>query len=107
MQQIIPIATFINATELRIAEQAEINKFSTLKNKLGSYLSQEDHAENTRIWYKNNREKVLQNQRKWCKNNPEKILEKHRQYRESNREAINENQRKYRLHQKQLKEQDQ
>ena len=122
MVPIHKIKNVSNATELRIAEQSEINKFSTLKNKLGSYLSREDHVEQTRIWHINNREKVLKNQRKhreqnkekiadkerkYYENNRDKVLERRRKYREANREAINEKAHQYRLRQKELKEQDQ
>tara|TARA_R110000803_G_scaffold45069_1_gene95138 strand:+ start:218 stop:814 length:597 start_codon:yes stop_codon:yes gene_type:complete len=119
-----------NKTELRIAEQEEINKFTTLKNKYGSYVSPEQHVANgleaTRIWRKNNpqkyfessrlsdrkyyeanSEKVLQYQRKWRQENAEKLSQYRRKYRESNRDEINKKKCQYRLRQKELKEQDQ
>jgi|TARA_R110000782_G_scaffold257494_1_gene346765 hypothetical protein len=103
MVPIRKIENISNKTELCIEEQAEINKFTNLKNKLGSYLSHEDHLEKTRIWHKNNREKVLQHQRSWKLNNPEKVTEQRRKHREANREAINERQRQYYQKQKELK----
>ena len=104
-----------NKTEVRIAEQAEINKFSTLKNKYGSYLSPEQHIANgleaTRIWRKKNPEKLSESNRKACikyvQNNPEKVLEIRRKWRQENPEKVLEYHRKYRLRQKELKAQDQ
>ena len=114
MVPIHKIKNVSNATELRIAEQSEINKFSTLKNKLGSYLSPEKCAEQKRQWVINNPEKSAQIKRNWAKNNPEKLSqwaknnpEKRsqiqRKYREANKAKINEKQRQYRLRQKELK----
>ena len=111
MVPIRKIENISNKTELCIEEQAEINKFTNLKNKVGSYLSHEDHLEKTRIWHINNPEKVAEIQRKsslkWIKNNPEKYAENHRKYREANREVINARNRKYYHAKKQLKAQDQ
>ena len=112
------IENVTNKTELRIAEQDEINKNSNLKNKIGSYRSEEERIEqmreNSKKWRENNPEKNIENCKKWqennpeycrnwAKNNPEKVKEKNRKYREENRDKVNERQRQYRLKKKQLK----
>jgi hypothetical protein len=101
------IENISNKTELRIEEQAEINKFTNLKNKIGSYLSHEDHLENSRIWAKNNPAKVLELKRQWAAANPAKVVENHRKYYEANLEKILEYQRQRYHAKKQLKAQDQ
>ena len=107
MVPISKIENISNKTELRIAENDEMKKFTNLKNKIGSFLSHEDHLEKTRIWHINNPQKVKENKRNWEKNNPQKVKEKDLKYRESHREALNKKAHQYRLRKKQLKEQDQ
>ena len=101
------IENISNKTELRIEEQSEINKFSTLKNKMGSYRTLEQKIECDRLWKENNPEKNYESHRKACikyrEANSEKISEYACQYREANREAINEKQRQYYQKQKELK----
>ena len=100
--EIVPIKkieNISNRTELRIAEQQEMNKFSGLKNKYGSYTSEEERVEQSREWNKNNREY----RKKWQKDNPEKKRESDRKYYETNKEKKLEYQRKYRQQKKELK----
>lgn len=120
------IENISNKTELRIAEQQEINKFSGLKNKIGSYLSEEErviqnierckkHYEENKEqrreyqskYNEKNKEKVNEYKRQWQKNNPEKRNQHAKKYREANKEKINENQRKYRQQKKELKQAEQ
>jgi hypothetical protein len=108
--EIVPIQkieNISNKTELRIAERAEMEKFSGLKNMRGSYLSTEEYQEKQRLWRENNPEKHAENCRKWAKNNPEKIKEKNRKYVEENSEKIKEYKRQYYQKKKQLKNNDQ
>jgi len=92
--EIIPIhkiENISNKTELRIAEQQEINKFSGLKNKHGSYRS--SRKEINKIYYEKNKELCKERRRQWAKNNPEKEREIHKNYKEENRDQINEKRR--------------
>jgi len=72
-----------NKTDLLIAEQDEMNKFSNLKNKIGSYRTDEErlkqNIENSKKWNRNNNEKKNQNNRKHYHANKDQILEKKRQ----------------------------
>lgn len=57
--EIVPIRKIENVsnkTELRIAEQQEINKFSNLKNKNGSYRS--SRSEIDKVYYESNKETI-------------------------------------------------
>ena len=100
-----------NKTDLRIAEQAEINNFSTLKNKYGSYVSPEQQIANgleaTRNWRKNNPEKYLEScrmsDRKYYEANSEKISQYQRKWREENKEKLSQYRRQYRLKKKTIK----
>lgn len=112
--EIVPIRkieNISNKTDLLIAERAEMEKFSGLKNMRGSYLSTEEHLEKKResnkIWKKQHPEKNAEYQRQWIQNNPEKKREISRKYYESNKEKIGEYQRKYRQQKKQLEASDQ
>ena len=100
--EIIPVRkveNVSNKTELRIAEQVEMKKFSGLKNMIGSYLSKEERIEQNiekcKKWRENNPEYLNQ----WYQANKEKILE----YYQENKEKKLEYQRQYRLKKKQLK----
>ncbi len=108
--EIIPIQKIENVsnkTELRIAEQHEINKFSGLKNKIGSYLSEEErviqHTELCKKWNKEHSE----NKKQWYQANKEKVAEYNHKYKKTNREKISEYNRKYRQQKKELKQTDQ
>jgi len=123
--QIVPIRkieNISNKTELRIAEQQEINKFSNLKNMIGSYISEEEraiqHNENSKKfrennpeydkkYYEANKEKKSEYYKKYNQENKEKVAENKRKYREANREKINEKRRQSYLKQKELKNADQ
>jgi hypothetical protein len=107
---IIPIRKIENVsnkTDLLIAEQTEMNKFSGLKNMVGSYLSEEERIENSKKYYESNREQLNQQIRQWQKNNFEKVKKSQRKYRETHREKLNEKQRQKRLQKKQLEAYDQ
>jgi len=108
--EIVPIRkieNISNKTDLRIAERSEMEKFSGLKNMIGSYLSDEErviqHAELCKKWIKQHPEKNAEHQRQWRQNNPEKVAENNRKYRENNREKLNEKRRQKRLEKKELK----
>ena len=123
--EIVPIRkieNISNKTELRIAENDEMKKYTGLKNMRGSYLSPEkrviQNIENSKKWRENNPGKNIENckkwkeknpeyDRNWAKNNPEKVKEKQRKYRENNREKISEKQRQYYQKKKQLKNNEQ
>ena len=96
-----------NSIDLRIAERQEMEKYSTLKNMLGSYMSKEDRKICNQKWKQNNPEKHMESVRKWQLNNPERKREIDRKYRENNREKIMERKRQYYLKQKELKNADQ
>ena len=111
MVPIRKIENISNQTELRIAENDEMKKFTGLKNMRGSYQTHEEKIEKTRKsnlkWLKNNPEKKLELNRKWAAANPEKISESNRKasikHRESNRVQYNEYHRQYYQKQKELK----
>jgi len=123
--EIIPIRkieNISNKTELRIAENDEMKKYTGLKNMRGSYLSEEERViqnnqkykrflennpEYNKQWYEANKEKVAQQQRKYRETNREKVNEQKRQYYEANKEKISEYHRKYREQKKQLEASDQ
>jgi len=103
---IVPISkieNISNKTELRIAEQAEIKKYSNLKNMVGSYLSEEEsvirNIEKCKKWRENNPEYC----RQYYRENSEKISEHNRKYYRENPEKFSEYQRQYRLKKKELK----
>lgn len=116
--EIIPIKkieNISNKTELRIAERLEMEKFSNLKNMIGSYITKEEQLEKNREWKKNNPDyhkredpqKRRETEKKYRENNREKIIEQKRKYREANKQKISEYQRQYRLKKKELKQTDQ
>tara|TARA_R110002167_G_C12368267_1_gene623852 strand:+ start:50 stop:541 length:492 start_codon:yes stop_codon:yes gene_type:complete len=93
--EIVPIRKIENVsnkTELLIAENDEIKKFTGLKNMRGSYQTHEQKLECTRIWKENNPAKHAKSHRKACLN-----------YRESNRLLLNEKSKQYYQKQKELK----
>jgi hypothetical protein len=92
---IIPIRkleNISNKTDLLIAEREEMEKFTGLKNMIGSYSTKEEHLEKIR---------------QWRENNPEKNSEYCKKWREANKEKINEYQRQRYHEKKQLKAEDQ
>jgi len=109
--EIIPIRkieNISNKTDLRIAERSEMEKFSGLKNMIGSYLTEEERAEKNietskkfrennpqylKNMYESNKEQRLEYQNKYYEENKDQILEKKRNYRETNKEKINEKRR--------------
>ena len=108
MVPIRKIENISNKTELCIAENDEMKKFTKLKNMKGSYSSHEQKLKYSRDWkqknfaknketkkkyYQNNIEKIVETEYKWRQNNPEKVLEKHRRYREAHRDEINKKKR--------------
>jgi len=102
--EIVPIRkieNISNKTELRIAEQTEINKFSNLKNKNGSYRS--SRKETDKIYYEKNKDQINQQNLQWKKNNPEKLSK----YYQENKEKIKEYKRQYYQKKKQLEASDQ
>jgi hypothetical protein len=108
--EIIPIKkieNISNKTELRIAERVEMEKYTGLKNMIGSYLSQEERLQRNRQWSIDNPEKHYELKRQWRKNNPEKKQKSDKKYYESNKEKLCEYQRQYRLRKKQLEASDQ
>ena len=84
-----------------------MEKYSTLKNMLGSYMSKEDRKICNQRWKQNNPEKHMESVRRWQLKNPDKKKEIDRKYRENNREKILESKRQYYLKQKELKNADQ
>jgi hypothetical protein len=105
--EIIPIKKIENVsnkTDLLIAEQEEMNKFSGLKNKIGSYRTEEEHIEISR---KASREWKKKNPDYHQREDPQKRRETEKKYREAHKEKYIEYQRKYREKQKQLKDTDQ
>lgn len=94
------IENISNKTELLIAEQQEINKFSNLKNMIGSYRSEEESKEKfneyKRQHYKENKEQIIEQKRQYRENNKDQICEYKRQYYEKNKDQINEKNRQYR-----------
>jgi hypothetical protein len=96
--EIVPIRriqNISNTTDLRIAEREEMEKFTGLKNMIGSYVSDEERIEKKRIWHENNKERQKENLRKWRENNteywkrrreknPEKIAEIRKKWHENN-----------------------
>jgi len=123
--EIIPIRKIENVsnkTELCIAENDEIKKFSGLKNMRGSYLSPEKRYELNRQYHENNPEKnalyckkyresniekFRELQRNWEKKNHEKRAEYKRQWQKKNSEKVKEYQRKKYQEKKQLNASDQ
>ncbi len=81
--EIVPIRriqNISNTTDLRIAEKEEMEKFTGLKNMIGSYTSPEEHLEQMRNWNQNNKERKKESDRKWREKNKKIISEKKRQY---------------------------
>ena len=97
--EIIPVRKIENVknkTDLLIAEQDEMNKFSNLKNKYGSYRSEEERVIQS-----------IENSKKWNKDNPERKNQNNRNYYHANKEQICEKQRKRYHEKKELKVTDQ
>lgn len=76
------IVNISNITELRIAERLEMEKFTGLKNMMGSYMSEEEHRENTRNWQKQHPEKNAEYRKKYRQKHPEKVREQIKKWRE-------------------------
>tara|TARA_R110000772_G_scaffold160977_1_gene272172 strand:+ start:85 stop:621 length:537 start_codon:yes stop_codon:yes gene_type:complete len=107
MVPIQKIENISNKTELRIAENDEMKKFTGLKNMIGSYRTLQQKIESSRIWKENNPEKNKEGKRIWKENNPEKYIESHRKaslrYYENNRERLLEARRQKYQEKKELK----
>ena len=99
------IQNISNTTDLRIAEREEMEKFTGLKNMIGSYTSPEEHLEQMRNWYENNKERHKETDRKWRENNKERKKETDRKWREKNAEKLSEYMKRWR-EKKQLKNTD-
>lgn len=84
-----------NKTELLIAEQAEMNKFTGLKNMRGSYTTKEEQLEKNREWRKENPEKIREFSKKYYEANKEQLIEKTRNWQKEHSEKNAETHRQW------------
>jgi len=96
--QIVPIRKLENVknkNDLLIAEQAEMNKYSGLKNMRGSYQTEEERVKQNLQWRKENPEKIRQSYKKYYEANKEQIIEKTRIWMKEHPEKNSENHRQW------------
>jgi hypothetical protein len=109
--EILPIRkleNISNKTELLIAEQAEMNKFSNLKNKNGSYRTKEESKkqknEYNRQYREKNKDQIHEKAHQYYESKKEQRLEYQRNYIEKNKDQLNEKRRQKYQQKKQLKD---
>ena len=88
----------IDKKQLRIKEQEYIDKYDCI-NKLKAYITEEQKKQHNKqrrkVYYKNNKEYIIEHNKKYRQNNKENNKEYMKEYYENNKEKIKEYKKEY------------